>query len=163
MSETEIGELKEKNRTLCLPLGSFTIKQVVIKTRSNVSHGNPTDLRLNWPRFWTNMMKEFEGCMAISGCQKRSLNSPNLSHRFAGKWFSINIEISIGIRQKRIHKYFIMMAWLGWSDPGNSWKDRPRLYPAYYCFNYINRQLQNLEFFHRLCENHCWWLQIWKL
>lgn len=51
VSEIEISELKGKNRTLCLPPGSFTIEQVVIKTRSNVSHGKTTELRLNWPRF----------------------------------------------------------------------------------------------------------------
>ena len=40
------------------------------------------------------------------------------------------------------------------------WSKRPRstlftcIYPALYCFNHINRQLRNLELFHRLCENN---------
>ena len=50
MFEAEINKLKENNRTLCLPLRSLTINQVIIQTRINVSQGKPTDLRLNWPR-----------------------------------------------------------------------------------------------------------------
>ena len=41
MFEAEINKLKRKqNRTLCLPSWSLTIKQVVMKTRINVSQGN---------------------------------------------------------------------------------------------------------------------------
>ena len=58
MFEAEINKLKEKNRTLCLPSRSLTINQVIIQTRINVSQGKPTDLRLNWPRIWTNVKKE---------------------------------------------------------------------------------------------------------
>ena len=51
MFEAEINKLKEKNRTLSLPSRRLTIKQVIKKTRINVSQGKPTDLRLKWPRF----------------------------------------------------------------------------------------------------------------
>ena len=51
MFEGQRNKLKEKNRTLRLPSRSLRIKQVIIKTRINVSQGKPTDLRLDWPRF----------------------------------------------------------------------------------------------------------------
>ena len=58
MFEAEINKLKEKNRTLCLPSRSLRIKQVIIKSKINVSQDRPTDLRLNRPRFLTNVTRE---------------------------------------------------------------------------------------------------------
>ena len=60
MFETEINKLKEKKIEHCANLQWLLqlIKQVIIKTRINVSQGKPTDLRLNWPRFWTNVTKD---------------------------------------------------------------------------------------------------------
>ena len=137
MLEAEINKLKEKNRTLCLPSRSLTINQVIIQTRINVSQGKPTDLRLNWPRIWTNVKKEGwpspvfgREAWILLTCPICLNVLPN-TNRFQGKrfWSRTNTEIlDQETTKSNSHILHTMMAWSGLSDPEKSWKDRARLY-----------------------------------
>ena len=139
MFEAEINKLKEKKLTLCSPSRSLTINQVNIPTRINVSQGKPTDLRLNWPRFWTNVRKE-GWPSPVFRREAPNLSCPiclNHSSKYQSLlremiWSRINTEILDQDTAKN-NSYILhtMMAWSGWSDPEYSWKDRARLYIYY--------------------------------
>ena len=137
MFEAEINKLKGKKIEHCANLQWLLqlIKQVIIKTRINVSQGKSTDLRLNWPCFWTNVTKEGWPSLVV----RRTLNSPNLSDllKFSFKYQSLLREMILnqqrnsrpGSRQKRTHIVYSIQwqSWSGWSYQENSWKDRARL------------------------------------
>ena len=98
-----------------------------------MSQGKPTDLRLNWPRFWTNVTKEGWPSPVV----RRSLNSSHLSDllKLSFKYQSLlremiffNKEIVHGqTAKKNSHILHTMTSWSGCSYPENSWKDRARL------------------------------------
>ena len=124
MFEAEINKLKEKNRTLCLPSRSLTINQVIIQTRINVSQGKPTDLRLNWPRIWTNEKKEgwpspvFRREAWILLTCPICLNVLEIPIASKGSDFDREStqKFSTRKRQKVTHIYSIQW-WLDWADP----------------------------------------------